>query len=133
MGPVLFYDGACGLCHRAVRALLRLDRGARLRFAPLGGETFRALVPVAERVRLPDSLALVVPGRAPAARSAAVLEALRIVGGPWPAIAVLGALVPRTLADRLYDAVARSRRRLFAVPHDACPVAPGPDRARFLP
>lgn len=133
MGPVLFYDGACGLCHRAVRAMLRIDRQAHLRFAPLGGETFRAVVPAAERDHLPDSLVLVVPGRAPVVRSVAVLEAMRIVGGPWLAMAAVIARVPRPLADRLYDAVARSRRRLFAAPGDACPVPPGPDRARFLP
>jgi predicted DCC family thiol-disulfide oxidoreductase YuxK len=133
VGPVVFYDGACGLCHRAVRVLLRMDRGGRLRFAPLGGDTFRTLVPAAERDRLPDSLVLVTAGRAPLVRSAAVLGALLIVGGPWTAIAALGALVPRPLANRLYDALARSRRRLFAGPRDACPVPPGPDRARFLP
>lgn len=133
MGPVLFYDGACGLCHRAVRALLRIDRRAHLRFAPLGGETFRALVPGAERDRLPDSLVLAIEGRAPLVRSAAIRQALLTVGGPWRALASLAAILPRPLADRLYDAVARSRRRLFAAPGDACPVPPGPDRARFLP
>ena len=34
-GPVLLYDGECGLCNRVVRLLLRLDRGERLRFARL--------------------------------------------------------------------------------------------------
>jgi hypothetical protein len=40
--------------------------------------------------------------------------------------------VPRRLADRLYDAIAR-RRRLFAPPRGTCPVPPGPCRERFLP
>ena len=38
---ILFYDGSCGLCHRAVRFILAEDRsGTAFRFAPLGGETF---------------------------------------------------------------------------------------------
>src|SRR5271154_3320819 len=36
-GPVLLYDGTCGLCNRAVRALLRIDRRATLRYATLQG------------------------------------------------------------------------------------------------
>ena len=35
IGPVLLFDGTCGLCNRCVRLLLRLDRRARLHFAPL--------------------------------------------------------------------------------------------------
>jgi predicted DCC family thiol-disulfide oxidoreductase YuxK len=130
--PVLFFDGGCGLCHRAVRALLRLDRRGRLRFAPLGGETFRARVPTAAHAALPDSLVLVTGNDPPLVRSAAILEALRIAGLPGRAVVPLAALVPTALADRLYDRLARSRRRLFAAPADACPVPPGPDRARFL-
>jgi predicted DCC family thiol-disulfide oxidoreductase YuxK len=132
VGPVLFYDGGCALCHRAVRLLLRLDRRARLRFAPLGGETFRALVPEAERARLPDSLVLATGEGPLLVRSAAVLEALRIAGGAGRAVVPLAAVVPTSLADRLYDAVARSRGGLLRGPADACPVPPGPERARFL-
>ena len=41
----IFYDGDCGLCHRAVRVVLAADpEGRAFRFAPLGGETFRALM-----------------------------------------------------------------------------------------
>ena len=36
-GPVLLFDGECGLCHRVVRGLLKCDRRERLRFAPLHG------------------------------------------------------------------------------------------------
>ena len=35
--PVLLYDGECGLCAAVVRAMLREDAAARLRFAPLQG------------------------------------------------------------------------------------------------
>ncbi|HZH02738.1 MAG TPA: DCC1-like thiol-disulfide oxidoreductase family protein [Myxococcaceae bacterium] len=34
---ILFYDGGCGLCHRAVRFVLARDPAGRFRFAPLGG------------------------------------------------------------------------------------------------
>jgi predicted DCC family thiol-disulfide oxidoreductase YuxK len=131
--PVLFYDGGCGLCHRAVRLLLRLDKRGRLRFAPLAGETFRRLVPEGGRPALPDSLVLVVDEGPPLVRSAAVVEALRATGGFGRGLAALSRLVPRPLADGLYDAVAGARRRLFTPPRESCPVAPGALRGRFLP
>jgi predicted DCC family thiol-disulfide oxidoreductase YuxK len=37
------------------------------------------------------------------------------------------------VADRLYDRVARIRRRLFRPPADACPVGDPARRERFLP
>jgi predicted DCC family thiol-disulfide oxidoreductase YuxK len=132
-GDILFYDGGCGLCHLAVRLTLAADRRARFHFAPLGGETFVALVPVGERQDLPDSLVLRTSGGTLLTRWAAVVAVLRRLGGPWPALAALGRLVPRRLGDALYDAVARVRHRLFTRPRDLCPLVPGALRARILP
>jgi len=131
--PVLFYDGGCGLCHLSVRVLLRLDRRGRLRFAPLGGESFRSAVVGDRRSDLPDSLVLLMPDGRLRVRSAAVLESLRLIGLPWSAVAAAGRLLPRPLGDALYDAVARVRQRLFAPPAEACPRVPPALRARFLP
>ena len=112
---------------------MAIDRGGALRFAPLGGETFRSLVPESGRGALPDSLILRAPDGRLRVRSLAVLESLRLAGGPWPAVAAALALVPRPLADRLYDGVARLRHRLFRRPADACPAVPPRLRARLLP
>jgi predicted DCC family thiol-disulfide oxidoreductase YuxK len=130
---VLFYDGGCGLCHLSVRALLALDRRGRLLFAPLEGGTFRELVPEAERAARPDSLVLRTADGRLLVRSAAVLESLRLLGGPARWLAAAARVVPRPLADRLYDRVARARRRLFRPPSAACPAVAPALRARFLP
>lgn len=130
---MLFFDGDCGLCHRAVRLLLRLDRACRLRFAPLGGETFAALVPEGERASVPDSLVLRTTDGRLLLRSQAVAEALRTTGVAGAALALVASTLPRAPADRLYDALAGRRHRLFARPAEACPVPPGPLRERFLP
>jgi len=130
---ILFYDGRCGLCHLSVRLLLALDRAGALRFAPLGGETFGGLVPEAERAALPDSLVLRTADGQLLVRSAAVLESLRLVGGPATWLAVTARVVPRRLADGFYDGVARLRRRLVRPPAGACPVVRAALRARFLP
>ena len=41
-GPVLLFDGECGLCNRVVRLAAALDREGKLRFAPLQGPSAQA-------------------------------------------------------------------------------------------
>lgn len=130
LGPpkaVLFYDGECGLCNNAVRFLLRIDRHARLRFAPLQGPTAQEYL----RVKgLPtedfESMVLVTDWsrRAedpPRLRTDAALTALREIGGFWRVSALLR-VVPSALRDWVYRAIGHSRYRLF-----------GPYRPRPLP
>jgi predicted DCC family thiol-disulfide oxidoreductase YuxK len=132
--PVLFFDAECGLCDRAVRLLLWADRNRRLRFAALGGATWQALVPEPARRTLPDSAVLRLPDGRLLSRSTAILGALREAGGPWALLAGLARLAPRSLADRLYDVVARGRSATARIPGGpaSCPLPPGRSR-RFLP
>lgn len=131
LGPVLFFDGGCGLCHRSVRILIALDRKARLVFAPLGGELFAGRVPAEARGGLPDSLVLSTSGGRLYVRSEAALRALEEIGGPWAPLAKLGRILPGSLRDRLYDAIARVRHRGFKKPETACPLMPPELRSRF--
>ena len=129
----LFYDGTCGLCHRAVRFVLAEDPdGAAFRFAPLQGDAFLAQVPDAERARLPDSLVLVTADGRVLTRSAAMRHLLASLGGIWRVLAAVVQIVPARLQDALYDGIARIRHRLFARPKDACPILPPDLRERFI-
>ena len=129
---MVFYDGACGLCHRTVRFAIARDRdGRHFRFAALGGKAFCRLVPEALRRGLPDSIVLLTPDGSLLTRSAAVIHILERIGGPWRLPGGLLALVPQGLRDLGYDGIARVRHRLFGRPTDACPVTPPELRARF--
>jgi predicted DCC family thiol-disulfide oxidoreductase YuxK len=129
---MVFYDGACGLCHRTVRFAIARDRdGSRFRFATLGGEAFRRVVPEALRAGLPDSIVVFTADGTLLARSAAVIHILERIGGPWRLAGGLFALVPQAIRDLGYDGIARVRHRLFRRPTDACPVTPPELRARF--
>ena len=131
---ILFYDGSCGLCHRAVRFVLWVERGGGLfRFAPLGGATFRELVSEAERTGLPDSLVVRTPEGALLTRSAVLLYVLERWGGGWRLLGRVARLLPAAFRDALYDFVARHRFRLFARPADRCPIVPKHLRSRLLP
>jgi predicted DCC family thiol-disulfide oxidoreductase YuxK len=129
---VVFYDGHCGLCHRAVKFTLAVDRGAVFRFAPLDSDAFRRTVDADTRAALPDSIVVRTADGRLLTRSDAILHILSRSAGPWRFLAPLGRAVPRFLRDPLYNAVARIRRRMFAPPPAACPMLPPELRSRFL-
>jgi len=117
-GPVLLYDGECGLCQRLVRLLLRLDRRGRLRFAPLQGLAAQSYL---EQHGLPtadfESMILVRDwarrdATPPWRQTDAAIAALREVGGTGRAMAAFLRVVPGACRDAGYRLVARWRRRL---------------------
>ena len=128
----VFYDGACGLCHGAVRfALAEGSSGAAFTFAPLQGQTAAIAIPKQQRAALPDSIVVQTETGELLIRSNAVLYMLERLGGFWRVIAVLLRVAPRSLRDAVYNGVARIRYRLFARPDGLCPLMPPAFRRRF--
>ncbi|MEO7415309.1 MAG: DCC1-like thiol-disulfide oxidoreductase family protein [Opitutaceae bacterium] len=118
-GPVLFFDGECGLCNRIVRLLLKLDRRGVLRFAPLQGATGQEYL---RRHGLPltdfDSLIFVPEWAARdrpefLQRTDGAIAALRVIGGRRSALLASIRFLPASWRDALYKIVARSRYRVF--------------------
>jgi len=131
---LLFYDGYCGLCDRAVKFVLKHDRsGNAFRFAPLQGATFQSLVPAARRDGLPDSVVVLTSEGSLLVRSDAFIHIFRRLGRGWRVLAGLLAAVPRPVRDSAYDSVARIRYRIFGKHDDLCPIGPPELRARFDP
>jgi predicted DCC family thiol-disulfide oxidoreductase YuxK len=130
----IFYDGHCGLCHRAVKFALKHDRtGNTFRFAPLQGETIKSLLSPEQRASLPDSFVVLTRDGTLLTRSNASLHVMQSLGGAWRPLANVLSLVPRSLRDLVYDFVARVRYRVFGRQDDLCPVVPPALRARFDP
>ena len=131
---ILFYDGHCGLCHRAVKFVLQQDRaGTAFRFAPLGGETFQARIPIPQRTGLPDSMVVQTRGGSLLMRSDAWVHVLWRLGGRWKLVGSFLNVIPRPLRDFVYRAVARTRYRIFGRRDEVCPMVPPDLRARFDP
>lgn len=131
---VLFYDGVCGLCQGSVQLILREDRHARLRLAPLQGETARQhLTPRAQPTSAsdaPTSMVVLSHGRELRESDAALFLAHHL-GGMWRLFEA-GAVLPRSVRDAIYLWIARNRYTWFGK-LDACPVPDAAVRARFLP
>ena len=130
-GPILLYDGTCGVCSEAVQWVLKHERVHSLRFAPVesavGGE-LRALAGIGADV---DSMLWTElrEGRVHAEiRSAAMLRVVGYVGGPWRFLTALR-FVPAFVRDAGYRAFAKLRYRIRA---QSCLVPTAQERVRFL-
>ena len=130
-GPVLLYDGGCGVCSASVQWILKHERRHTLRFVPLEatlGAELRALAGIDETI---DSVLWVElrGGRVHAEiRSTAILRVLAYVGGLWRLLTVLR-VVPRFMRDACYRAFAKVRYR---VRDRSCLVPTAQERARFV-
>ena len=136
MPTLIVYDGVCGLCDRLVTFLLRHDRNDRLRFTALQGPIAMRELPFlgVDPSHLDTVVAIAGWGTSEPVvltRSRAVLHAATQLGPPWSFVSRIGLIIPRALADRLYDGIARVRYRLFGR-FDSCPL-PRPEwRHKFI-
>jgi predicted DCC family thiol-disulfide oxidoreductase YuxK len=130
-GPVMIYDGACGLCARGVQFILRHERDRTLRFAALDSAFCRAAFARPGAPALPPDTMAVIDGDRILFRSDAVLACATHLRRPWRAIRVFETL-PRRWRDAAYDIVARRRLHWFGRAGDACLLPDATTRARFL-
>lgn len=131
---VVLFDGVCNFCDGAVRWLMERDPAGRLCFAPLQGETARALR--ARHPQIPYELSTMVLVEGPAEdqrvylNSEAVFRTLAQLQSPWRHLSMLRVL-PRFLTDAGYRAFARLRYRLFGR-REQCRIPKPAEVARLL-
>jgi predicted DCC family thiol-disulfide oxidoreductase YuxK len=129
-GPIVLYDGECGLCNRSVKFLIKRD-GGQLYYAPLQGETAAAL-----REQFPEipttleSVVLVEDGKV-RLRSKAFLYGAKFLTAPWRWAYYLRWL-PAILLDLGYRVIARIRYRVWGK-YDTCQLPTTDERAKLLP
>jgi predicted DCC family thiol-disulfide oxidoreductase YuxK len=121
---ILFYDGHCAMCNRAVLFVLRRDPAAR--FSPLDGTLAKSKLPQG----LPDTMVVQTGAGVLLLRSDAWIYILRRLPAPWRTLGHMLASIPRPIRDGCYRLVARCRR-VFRSSPDACPIIPVELRNRF--
>jgi len=128
-GPIVFFDGVCGLCSNVVDFTLKRDRKAVFRFAPLQGETARALLTPEDVENL--NTFVVRDEQGLHRRSTAVVRMLWRLGGLWRAVAALLWIVPLPLRNFGYRTVARYRYSWFGK-KETCRMPTADERERIL-
>ncbi len=128
--PIILFDGICNLCNQSIQAVIKRDSKKMFIFASLQSEAGAKLLSQYGAMDSNiDSVVLVHAGEI-YIKSDAVLEIIRILGGPYTLI--LGfQIIPRFIRDFIYDWIARNRYGWFGK-REACMI-PTPDlRDRFL-
>jgi predicted DCC family thiol-disulfide oxidoreductase YuxK len=126
---LILFDGVCVFCSRWVAFVIKRDREAAFRFMPIQSESGSEL---AEALGIsatnPQTNAVLLDGIAYFKSDAALMVLARLPRWRWVRICWA---FPKGLRDRVYDAIAANRYRVFGR-LDACMV-PTPDvRARFV-
>lgn len=130
-GPLVLYDGNCGLCAKSVQFILRVERDHELKFAPLQGATTQALrATYPEIPRTLDTVIYIDGGRA-YGRSKAFMHLAKHLRAPYRWGYVFR-WVPGFVLNGFYRIVAALRYRIWGHA-DACGLATPEQRARFLP
>ncbi|MBU6154039.1 MAG: DUF393 domain-containing protein [Bdellovibrionales bacterium] len=132
-GPILFFDGLCGLCDHLVQFLLNHDSNGRIFFIALQSDL--ALKILTDHGVPPDEIAelstvYLLSNGVVYRRSRAVFRVLSFLPAPWSFGQSL-LLVPAFLADPLYRFVAKIRYRIFGR-LDQCRIPTTHEKKRFL-
>ena len=127
---ILFFDGVCGLCNRAVDFVLTRDNDGTIKFAPLQGDTARQLLTPEDLADL-NTMVLWVGGKTYRKSAAAVRILWRLHWG-WQATGTLLWLIPLPLRNLGYTLVAKNRYRFFGK-YETCRMPTAAERLRFLP
>lgn len=129
-GPVVLYDGECGLCHRSVQFLLKRDRG-QLWYAPLQGETAQKLREQYREIPTTLESVVLVDHNHAYLRTKAFFHVSKYLPAPWRWAYHLRWL-PAFLLDLGYRVIARIRYRVWGK-YDACRLPTTDERAHLLP
>jgi predicted DCC family thiol-disulfide oxidoreductase YuxK len=127
---LIVFDGVCVLCAGFARWVLKHDTRFAFRLttvqSPLGQALFRHYALDTETY---ETNLVLIQGR-PYAKLDTVIAVGRRIGGIWRATALLR-LLPRPLADWVYDRIAQNRYALFGRT-DSCMTPPPERRTRFV-
>lgn len=110
MERIVFYDGDCGLCQRAISMLVELDSNKILHFAPLNGETYKKYFK-----DVSDMTTIVFYNNGKLfIRSDAAIEIMFVLDG-WKKLVVVFKIFPLFIRDRIYLFIAKHRKKVSCI------------------
>ena len=120
---VIYYDGECGLCHLAVRFILRVDSKSKFYFSPLSN--------LDNNLKNIDSIIL-KKGNKVFYEGQAVIMIFENIDNNWNYLAKILKLVPINFLDKAYRWVSRNRARVSVKKVSSCPIVPSYYQKRFI-
>lgn len=128
--PIMVFDGYCGLCSGFIDFIFRHDKKGELRFLPAQSDLGEALYAhYGLKTGDYDTVLLIMDGRLYVKMDAS-LRIIGLMGWPWKAIEI-GRLLPKFVANPLYDLIARNRISWFGA-REICRLPSPQEKGRFL-
>ena len=109
---ILFYDGDCPLCNRVVTFILNHEKDSKILFSALDTAAADELLSKHPLYKREEDTVYFFDGNQLYSKSTAVLKLLPFLNG-YLFVLRLGWLFPKVLRDKMYDEVAKRRRRIF--------------------
>ena len=120
---VIYYDGECGLCHLAVRFILRVDSKNKFYFSPLSN--------LNNNSKSIDSIIL-KKGNNVFYEGQAIIMIFENIENNWNYLAKVLKLFPVNVLDTAYRWVSRNRAKVSVKKVSSCPIVPNSYQKRFI-
>ena len=120
---VIYYDGGCGLCHLAVRFILRVDSKSKFYFSPLSN--------LDNNLKYIDSIIL-KRGNEVFYEGQAIIMIFENIDNNWKYLAEVLKLIPTNLLNTAYRWVSRNRAKVSVKKVSSCPIVPNSYQKRFI-
>ena len=120
---VIYYDGECGLCHLAVRFILRVDSKSKFYFSPLSN--------LDNNLKNIDSIIL-KKGNKVFYEGQAIIMIFENIDNNWNYLAKVLKLIPINALDTVYRWVSRNRAKVSLKKVSSCPIVPSSYQKRFI-
>ena len=120
---IIYYDGECGLCHMAVKFILRVDSKNKFYFSPLSNFD--------NKLKNIDSIIL-KSGDKVFYESQAIIMVFENIDNNWNYLAKVLKIFPINILDIAYRWVSRNRTKISLKEVSSCPIVPSYYRKRFI-
>ena len=120
---VIYYDGKCGLCHLAVRFILRVDLKGKFYFSPLSN--------LDNNLKYIDSIILKRRNEV-FYEGQAIIMIFENIDNNWNYLAKVLKLIPINVLDTVYRWVSRNRAKISVKKVSSCPMVPSYYQKRFI-
>ena len=120
---IIYYDGECGLCHLAVKFILRVDSKSKFYFSPLSK--------LDNDLKNIDSI-IFKKGNKVFYEGQAIIMIFENIDNNWNYFAKVLKLFPVNVLDTAYRWVSRNRAKVSVKKVSSCPIVPSYYQKRFI-
>lgn len=106
---IVFFDGYCVLCNRAVALLIRLDWRKRLFFATFDSNAWNDIAEF--KPQQADSIVYYI-NKKHYIQSEAIIQIIQTLGYPWRLAGIIR-FIPFSFREKIYIFIARNRYSIF--------------------